>query len=323
MGLEVGEIGILPDTIFHKDIVYPASTVPFLWDIAESRIKELHDRGIDGRGVNVVVMDTGWSDHTNLPKPYYLNDFTGSRNGTRDVQGHGSWCNGRIAGTGGIGIAPGCSVGHIKVLGDEGSGRTDWSELGRLDAARNGAHLLSVSIGGPCVGGTRLEDSMRKANELGTLLEIDAAGNSGFNGRRNTIDCPGKALTGFAVGAYRRDGNISGFSSGGREIDVACPGEQVISTSHHGSGWSTSSGTSMATPFFTGIMALVVQKRRQLGVPDSNMIGADVWREFFQSEGITDRAIEDAGQPGKDNRYGLGKPFVYHIVEWLGDYKFA
>jgi len=273
--------------------------------------------------VNVIVMDTGWSPHTHLPKPYYLNDFTNSRTGTRDVQGHGSWCNGRIAGLQGVGVAPGCSIGHIKVLGDNGSGRTDWSEAGRIDAAKNGAHLLSVSIGGPCIGDGRLEASMKKANELGTLLEIDAAGNSGFNGRNSTIDCPGKALTGFSVGAYKKSGQISSSSSGGRELDVACPGEQVTSTSHRGSGWATMSGTSMATPFFCGVMALVVQKRRNMGVPDSEMTGAASWRSFFTSEGILGKAMEDAGTPGTDPQYGMGKPFVYHIIEWLGDYKFA
>ena len=316
-------IGIPGDLVRHPNLTYPSATVPFLWDIVEARIKELNERGLDGRGVKVGVMDTGWSSHTHLKKPFYLKDFTGSRVGTRDLNGHGSWCNGRIVGSGGIGIAPGADIAHAKVLGDNGSGRTDWSDQGRIDLARQGCDLLSVSIGGPCINDGSLEASMRRANELGTLLEIDAAGNSGFNGRTNTIDCPGKAVTGFAVGATNRSGVISGFSSGGSQLDVACPGEQVISCSHTGSGWATLSGTSMATPFFAGLMALVVQKRRQNGVPDSEMTGAEAWREFFQREGIYERAMEDAGREGNDPSYGMGKPVIYHLVEWMGDYNFA
>ena len=79
----------------------------------------------------------------------------------------------------------------------------------------------------------------------------------------------------------------------------------------------------MATPFFAGLMALVVQKRRQNGVPDSEMTGAEAWREFFQREGIYERAMEDAGREGNDPSYGMGKPVIYHLVEWMGDYNFA
>ena len=316
-------IGIPGDLVRHPEMVYAANDVPFLWDMAEARISELHAKGIDGRGVKVGVMDTGWSAHSHLPTPIFTHDMTGSRSGSRDLNGHGSWCNGRIFGTEGVGIAPAAEAGHVKVLGDNGSGRTDWSERGRLLLAEQGFHLVSVSLGGPCSNDGRLEESMRRANELGTMLEIDAAGNSGFNGRVNTIDCPGRADTGFAIGAYRRDGRISGFSSGGTQLDLACPGEQVISTSHRGTGWATLSGTSMATPFCCGILALTVQKRRQNGTPDVDMIGAESWRQFFQTEGILDRALEDAGEAGKDPSYRFGKPMVYHLIDWLGDYKFV
>ena len=53
------------------------------------------------------------------------------------------------------------------------------------------------------------------------------------------------------------------------------------------------------------------------------MIGAVAWREFFQREGIYERAMEDAGREGNDASYGMGKPVIYHLVEWMGDYNFA
>ena len=73
------------------------------------------------------------------------------------------------------------------------------------------------------------------------------------------------------------------------------------------------SGTSMATPVFAGIMALIIQKRRATGYPD--LIGRKAWYEWMQTEGFMD----DRGEPGDDPLYGLGVPRVAAILEWLID----
>ena len=304
------------DHVVHENVTYASEQVPDLWDLIENKLSEVWAKGIAGKGVNICVMDTGYAPHPNLPKPIAVRNFTGrNQDDVTDRNGHGNWCIGRTNGRGGVGIAPEANLIVAKVLSDSGSGSVDWSMRGRVWAAEQGAHVTSVSIGGggPVPGAA---ESMREANTLGTLIECDAAGNAGFRGR-NTIDYPGKYMEGLCVGAYRRDGSIANFSSGGRELDIATPGEQVISTSHRGNGWSTQSGTSMATPFMAGLCALIIQKRRQLGVPDHEMNGADAWREFLNRPEF----VDDAGDPGKDPRFGIGKPRILRIIDWLGDYE--
>lgn len=307
-------IGIPGDYVFNAAIT--SSQVPELWDLIENKIADVWAKGITGRGVKVAVLDTGFTPHPLLPDPVAARNFTsGQQDDVTDRNGHGNWCNGRTVGRGGVGIAPGADLIVAKVLDDGGRGRTDWTQDARVWAAQKGADVTSVSIGGPGPNPGGVE-SFRDAHIAGNVIECDAAGNAGFNGR-NTIDYPGKYMEGLCVGAYRRDGRIANFSSGGREIDVATPGEQVISTSHWGSGFAAMSGTSMATPFMAGLCALILHKLRIVGIPDSEIRGAQSWRDFLNRPEF----IDDAGDPGVDPRFGLGKPRILRIVEWLGDYE--
>jgi len=217
-------------------------------------------------------------------------------------------CAGTALGRDGLGAAPEADLIATKVLSDGGSGATTWINSGRVWASEQGADIISESLGG---GGSGQPDiaSIQKAYENGVSICVAAAGNSGYSGR-NTIGYPGKYMETCCVGAYRSDGSIATFSSGGREIDVATPGQQIISASYRG-GYVAMSGTSMATPMWAGLMALIIHKRRITGFPD--LKGMDQWRDFYVNQGFMD----DAGSPGKDVRYGLGKPLIVNILEWL------
>ena len=77
---------VFGDTVFAaNDEQLPASA----YHVTE-QIKQLHARGIDGTGVVVCVADTGETKHPFVGPPLASRDFTGSRNGVIDVQGHGS-----------------------------------------------------------------------------------------------------------------------------------------------------------------------------------------------------------------------------------------
>ncbi len=301
--------GIPPDHRVHEDQVFTQAAVPQLWHIPKSVFQPIWDSGITGKGVKIAINDTGVNPHQNLPTPIASRNFTNSSGGGNvDRNGHGTHCAGTALGHDGLGCAPEADLIATKVLSDSGSGATSWINSGRVWASQQGADIISESLGGGGSGRPD-EESIAEAYANGVSICVAAAGNSGYNGR-NTIGYPGRYLSTCCVGAYRSDGSIATFSSGGREIDVATPGQQIISANYRG-GYVAMSGTSMATPMWAGLMALIIHKRRITGFPDSK--GIDAWRDFYVTEGF----MEDAGTPGKDVRYGLGKPLITNILTWL------
>ena len=144
---------------------------------------------------------------------------------------------------------------------------------GIRSATINGADVISVSIGGSCdvaswVCGippedmyTTLERAALLAASWGSIV-VAAAGNDGRD--LSTDDMiPCETATVICVGAVDRDGRAAAFSNFGSSVDIWAPHE-VFSTvvpelaGNTGSAaLLTFSGTSSATPFVAGIVALM------------------------------------------------------------------
>jgi len=303
----------VPDDLRSDYSIYSESA-PAVWSIDPKIFQPIWDQGITGEGVYVCVCDTGYSAHPAVKTPSVSRNFTSSGSGSSDVtdrNGHGTHCCGTVLGAGGIGVAPEAFLMVAKVLGDNGSGSTTWINQGLKWAAENGADITSRSLGGS-QGDSDDVDAINSAYEAGLLIDVCAAGNSGFSGRGNTIGYPARYDLGVCVGATRRDGLIANFSSGGPQMDVACPGEQIISASYRG-GYVAMSGTSMATPFMAGLLALVICKMRKTGRPVPK--GPQAWLEFLKTQGF----LEDRGSPGFDPLFGNGYPLVDRILVYLED----
>lgn len=305
----------VPDDL-RLDYGINSQNVPAVWSIDPKLFKPIWAQGITGEGVRVCVCDTGFVAHDYVKQPEKVQNFTASGRGPDDVtdrNGHGTHCAGTVLGSEGIGVAPGATLLVAKVLGDNGSGATSWINKGLVWAAENGADITSRSLGGS-QGSQEDTEAIKQAYDKGLSVDVCAAGNSGFSGQGNTIGYPARYDLGLCVGATRRDGQIANFSSGGPQMDLACPGEQIISASYRG-GFTAMSGTSMATPFCAGLLALVICKMRKTGRPVP--VGQDGWLEFLKTEGL----LEDRGAPGFDPRFGNGYPLVDRILEYLKDPK--
>lgn len=303
----------IPDDL-RSDYEIQSASPPAVWSIDPVIFKPIWESGITGEGVTVCVCDTGFADHPNLKTPAGFRNFTDSGRGANDVtdrQGHGTHCIGTVMGSEGIGVAPRAKLLVAKVLGDNGSGATSWINAGLIWAAENGADITSRSLGGS-QGDDDDVKAINSAYAKGLSIDVCAAGNSGFSGSGNTIGYPARYDLGVCVGATRRDGQIANFSSGGPQMDVATPGEQIISANHRG-GFVAMSGTSMATPFMAGLLALVICKMRKTGRPVP--MGPADWLAFLKTEGF----LEDRGAPGFDPRFGNGYPLVTKILNYLSD----
>lgn len=290
-------IGVPGDIVYFDDVLPQTDELPADAYHVTAKIKELHRRKIDGSGVTVAVNDTGESTHPFLPKPVASRDFTGSSSGTRDRHGHGSHCCGIV-----ISLAPKANLIVAKVLSDGGSGSTSGINAGRVWAAKEGADLISESLGDG--GGPEIPSDLAaydQAYQNGASLCNAALGNAGFNGRTNTVGRPGSYTRHcHGIGALKQDWKTRAeFSSGGPASRFCFPGERILSCRPTG-GWTFMSGTSMATPGKTGIDALVISWRRALGYPD--LKGPQEWEDFYVKGGF----VKDLNTPGRDQATGFG-----------------
>lgn len=241
-----------------------------------------------GRGVKVAVLDTGVdAKHEDLSGQIdELRDFTGS--GEEDRNGHGTHVCGIIAakanGVGVVGVAPESRLVVGKVLGNDGAGSSEWIARGIEWAASAGAKIISMSLGSSSRD-SRIHDAIKAVVSSGVIV-VAAAGNSG----PGTVNYPGAYPEVVCVGAIDALGRVAGFSSTNQEVDVVGPGVNVYSTIP-GNRYAKMSGTSMATPFVAGVLALMVS--------EAPVKPHDVLRMLSWSSA-------DAGKSGFDPEYGWG-----------------
>lgn len=271
------------------------------WSIAFLGIPELWKRS-EGEGVRVAVLDTGCDlEHPDLKGGIVgARDFSGSLWGPLDRQGHGTWCAGMIGAraneVGVRGVAPKCELLVAKVLGDDGSG-TEHAILAGIEwAAAQGAHVLSLSLGGPRMS-ERLHDAIRAFVAQEHRFVLCAAGN---DGRDNAVNYPAAWEETIAVAAVDKHGKLTAFSSRGPQVDVAAPGQDMLSTvPKSAGGYAKLSGTSMATPVVAGVTAVCLAKHLKQG-------GRTGLENYKQLQAHLAKTAVDAGTPGRDDAYGWG-----------------
>ncbi|MGW6014372.1 S8 family serine peptidase [Streptomyces sp. NPDC055210] len=243
-------------------------------------------RGYRGAGVDVAVLDTGIdATHPDLAGRIVEQvDFTGNAQGAKDGHGHGTHVASTVLGDGAAsggrykGVAPQARLRVGKVCTDAGSCPDDAVIAGMEWAARSGAKVVNMSLGGSATDGTDpLSASLdRLSRETGTLFVV-AAGNEGPGAR--TVGAPGAADEALTVAAVDKKDKMASFSSRGPRVgdyapkpDLAAPGVGIVAARAAGTAMGTvvdarytaANGTSMATPHVTGAAAVVAQQHPDL-----------------------------------------------------------
>lgn len=301
-------VGLPPDTTPPVELV--GALAPRLWHMGPEW-EAVWERN-QGELITLASLDTGYTEHALGPEIVDTKSFIRGES-VRDENGHGTHTIGSMAGKDRIGGAPKAKMLVGKVLSNSGSGGSDGIAAGIRWAVDAGAHIISMSLGG---GGSYAPTNaaIDYAWSKGCWVN-GAAGNSGYTGA-NTIGWPAKYDNCICTGAYQENGSIANFSSGGREIDWACPGQNIVSFSINGSGFASMSGTSMATPVGTSILALLYEELLKGGYPIFTST-ADI-RIFFKAN------MKDVGAPGFDFRFGHGIPIITEIIHVLkGDFEYV
>jgi subtilisin family serine protease len=243
-----------------------------------------------GDGVTVAVIDTGVSDHHAIAEALVdYRNFT-SDSDPHDTVGHGTHVTGIIAARNGLakGIAPACKILALKVLGHSGMGSNEWVAKAVRHATECRVQIISMSL-----GSSRTDDgvhtAIREAYEAGIVV-VCAAGNDA-----GAVNYPAAYKETIAVGAVDSHGHACEFSCRGKEIAVAAPGQDITSC-WLSNGYATVSGTSMAAPFVSGVLALYISAQRKL---DRAVNHSDVMNALAAS-------CKDVGDKGRDNVYGWG-----------------
>lgn len=171
-----------------------------------------------------------------------------------DFNGHGTHVAGIASAVtnnsiGVAGLAWEGSLVSVKALDDNGSGYYSWVSNAIYWAADNGVKVINLSLGGNSPSKT-LERAINYAWDKGVVI-VAAAGNNGS--AKKTY--PAYYKNAIAVAATNSDDKKAWFSNYGLWVDVAAPGENIIST--YKDGYEKLSGTSMSTPFVSGLAALL------------------------------------------------------------------
>ncbi|MCC5840619.1 MAG: S8 family serine peptidase [Opitutales bacterium] len=223
-------------------------------------------------------------------------DFTSTRLGPVDSAGHGTHVGGIIAGADlgerrFMGIAPNARLLDVQVMEPAAPDptRTEQVLRGLSWAIEVGAEVINMSLGPPdgsARSGVKSVEwmAMEACERHGALLVL-AAGNSGEQVPGPSIGVPNDYPGGVCVGATDAEGNKAVFSSWGPAIDakasgmkpdVAAPGVGIISARARSSHqppihpqvrfYSAMSGTSMAAPMISGLVALAIGHLRKMDI---------------------------------------------------------
>lgn len=222
-------------------------------------MEEAWDLVNDCSQVTIAVIDTGINyTHEDLAGnlwngidegyDYHGYDFVDEDNDPMDMNGHGSHMAGIIGAvgnnaTGITGLCWSASIMTIRVLDETGRGTTADIIQGIAFAVDHGAHIALLSFGNENPFDRALNEAVALCKEY-NIVAIAPAGNGNTDSTGIDIDRPGTGdrerafypcsleqeniICVAALDEYRDLASYSNF--GNRSVDIAAPGESVLST---------------------------------------------------------------------------------------------
>ena len=294
-------------------------------------------KGLDGTGVRVCIVDSGIdTSHKDLSGINLVawRDFVNNQEQPYDDQGHGTSMAGILVADGWMkGVAPEVELVVAKALSGNGTG-DDGIVADAIDwCVDQGSHIISLSLGGAPgllpfnpFGGRDSSDAADDAIDQGIVV-IAAAGNDGGPDDDGDVAHPSSERLVISVGGHTEDGSHwSGSSTGDnngnllplilprqdphKKPEVVAPAEGVPVVNNDGT-WSIVDGTSAATVFVTGAIALLLEAQPSLAGNETSGSSASV---IQIKQALMDTAKPQPGQDGHDDDYGYGMLQIDNLI---------
>ncbi|CAE6860677.1 hypothetical protein R69776_07987 [Paraburkholderia nemoris] len=239
-----------------------------------------------GSGVTIGLIDNGVTSHSDLNAnilPYGY-DFSflglpggynpGIGSGKCQISYHGTHVAGIMAAVannsiGIAGVAPSAKIVSVRTLNDCGTGQLSSSSDGLMWAAGglvsgispilHPVSVINVSLGAPGQCSRAFQDSIDYATSHGVTVVVAAMNDNSDVINSQPANCHGVIV----VGNSQSNGSRGRDSNYGPMVNVAAPGTDIFSTYNDGTSslgaesYAYMSGTSMATPMVSGVVALV------------------------------------------------------------------
>ncbi len=223
-------------------------------------------------------------------------DFSGQTADVNDEHGHGTMVAGVIGAVGdnGMGLTGVCwkaNLVPLKIKGDDGKLKTS-AAIEAIDyAIGEGIRIVNLSWVLPRgVKSLFLEEAMMRGAEAGILF-VTAAGNDKMNLDETPIYPASSDLsTNIVVAATNEGGGLASFSSyGNQTVDLAAPGDRIVTTGREGK-YVIFSGTSAAVAHVSGSAALLLTL-------DPSLTAEEV-RQMIIENVLPDEALQESTSTG-------------------------
>lgn len=274
------------DPYFSAQWWLPLIQAPDVWPMESDQKKS----------VTVAVVDSGLDFHPDLvnrtaPGGYdlYLNTDV-----MTDPNGHGTNVAGVIAaqtnnhiGIAGVGGGFDIRILPIRVANYKGEAYVS-DIIKAIDyAISQKVDIINISMSSTAPS-TFEREAVERADKAGIIV-VAASGNAGSDG--NPLSYPASYESVISVASINKYKQHSSFSTYNSFVDIAAPGESILTTGRNGS-YSTVSGTSFSSPVAAGVLAM--------------MKGMNPFITPETAAQLITGTAEDLGSTGFDEEFGHG-----------------